>query len=605
MLTFVSRRSARGIQFGLAAFLVIVSGAGCAVAPIARSIIETAQKARGSRPLRSATVDESYARDLLQNASQTTGQSAGLVVAEPVSKNAPREIADFATGCARWLHLHASGHGELGRTPLWGAVADARDLLPRSDLRLTKADAARFASLLGVTHVALGTISGTSARATLSYQLFRTTPKLQALGSPLVAVGTREQIVQKLPQMASSLATSLGIRSGLATPKIAPADFAVLGQAPWKARQPVAPALASRLAALSAREPLAGVLFLRSGNPRAKKAELVSTLASLMKNASGNTIAVADAARFYMADIAPQRNVVTALRTRFPASYLPATSEMQMHLEAGDWAQAQNAAEDAVRAAPQNAGAWLDLQTLLGNYAQSIRNGKYYARMSMKERRAVSTLYPQQLAAALRASQLTPQDSIVWSEVAEAATFNGNTLLADQALWKAQALDKSNPFVYSWGLQMYQPKWGGDRKKLLQIARLAVQHADPNRFPGSDLVEAIFHGGLLQYREELLVAAVKRSPNNAIVNYEYGAIYHYDKRDYKTAEKHYRIALKNAPQYARALGSMGDLYFFVKNDRAGAGRLYRQAVSNAPNDTALRDKLNRFTASTAPATTST
>jgi tetratricopeptide (TPR) repeat protein len=598
----IRHRIARAAGLTLATFCGATLGAGCGVAPVVRSVVETAREVRNLQNPKSATVDESYAQSLIQNpTTQNAKLSPGLVVAEPVAQNASAELVDFGTGCGRWLHLHAGGHGELRQTPLWGQIADARDVLPRTDLRLTNADAARFATLIGVTHLALGTISGDGARATLSYRLYQTQPKLRAVGSPFTASGTHQQIVQKLPQLASGMAKALGVASPrVAAPKIASADFTLLGGVPWKAKfgKPVAPNVASRLAALSSREPLAGVLFLRSGKPRANKPLLAATLSNLMKTAPQNTIAVADVARFYMADIVAHEKVVSGLRKRYPKNYLAATSEMQLQKEAGDWALAQSAAEDAVHAAPQSARAWLDLGTLLSNHAQSVRNSKYAAEMSASERSTVYALYPQQLSAVWRATQLTPQDSLVWSEVAEAATFNGNRGLADTSLWKAHALDKSNNDVYSWGLQMYQPKWGGDQKKLLQIARLAVQHGDPDDFPAFGLVDAIFFGGLKDQREELLAAAVKRSPKNVIVNYEYGALYHYDKADYKTAEKHYRIALAGDPNYARALGSLGDLHFFVKNDRPGAGRLYKQAVANAPGDTSLRDKLTRFTAST-------
>lgn len=600
----VNRHPVLGILFGLSAVLGTVLGSGCGLVPVARSVVQSAREVRDLRQPGADTVDESYARSLLENAGQDAQKSVGVVVAEPVAQNVPRELAEFGVGCGRWLHLHTGGHGELGRTPLWGSVADVRKLLQRPDIRLTSADATRFADLAGVTHIALGTISGTQARTTLSYQLYQTQPKLQKVGSVLTNSGTRDEVIKKLPQMSRSLAKSLGVQSPrVPVPQIAASDFTLLGQVPWKADQPVAANLVLRLAALSAREPLAAVLFLRSGKPRANKAELATALSNLMKHASGNTIAVADVARFYVADIAPHQKVVTGLRARYPKSYLAATSAMQLHKSAGNWKLAQSAAEDAVRAAPQNASAWLDLNALIGSYAQSIRGSAYSAEMTPAQR-VVWQLYPQRLAAAWRATQLTPQDSYAWSEVAEAATFNGNSALADRALWKAYALDKFNNSVYSWGLQMYQPKWGGDRKKLLQIARLAVQYADPHNFPADDLVDAIFYGSLKEYREELLTAAIKRSPTSVIANYEYGALYHYDKRLYKTAEKHYRIALAGDPQYARALGSLGDLHYFVKRDLAGAGRLYQQAVTSDPGDSALRDKLKKFTQSTAPATAS-
>ena len=571
---------------------------GCNAVPIARTVVEAARDAQNSQKTGSRiqfkSVDESYAQSLLASATNAPAPTPGLVVCEPVSQIASGELLDFATGCARWLHLHTSGHGELGQTPLWGRVADARDVLPRADLRLNSADAARFAPLVGATHIALGTIGGDATRATLSYQLYRAQPKMQAQGAPLVASGTREQIIAKLPDIARQLAKSLGVKSPrVALSPLAPADFTLLGSAPWKAKTPVAPAVKARLVELSAREPLAGLLYLRSGKPGANKALFSTALNNLMTTAPQNTVVVADVARFYLDDIAPHHGVITKLRARYPRNYLAATSEMQLQQHLGEWTLAQDAAEDAVRLAPRHSRAWLDLNNLLGDYAQSIRGSKYTSKMTASERRTVFAIYPQQLSAAWRARQLTPQDTNAWSEVALAATFNGNDALADTALWKAHALDKTNNSVYSWGLQMYQPKWGGDGAKLLQIARLAVQNADPDpdNFPADNLVGAIFHGGLKDQREELLTAAIARSPKSAVINYEYGAILHYDKRDYVNAEKHYLVALAGDPQNARALGSLGDLHRFVKNDAPGAERLYKQAIANAPGDTSLSDKL--------------
>lgn len=578
-------RAVRSISFLSVALLAILAAGGCNVVRMARSIEQFTKQQTSTK------VDESYAQSL------TPIQAGpGLVVCEPVARNVSEDTATFGAGCARWVHLHASGHGELGQTPLWGVVADARQLLPRNDLRLTSSDATRFADLAGVTHLALGTISsGPNNSSTLSYQLYQAHPKLQAVGAPVAIKGTHEQIVNALPQLAHTLAQRLGVKSPrVPVPQVTAGELTLMGRAPWKAQGPVDPKIVAQLAALAKREPLAGVLFLRSGSSRKDEKQLTATISNLMTKAGGNTVVVADVARFFINEIPAYQKVIANNHARFPNNYLLATTDMKWQQKAGQWIPAQSAAEDAVRAAPQSARAWLDLSELLSDYAQSIRQGKYYATMNARERQAVSQIYPQRLSVAWHATQLAPQNSYAWSALARAATFEGRDSMADSALWKAHALDKSNNEVYSWGLQMYQPKWGGDKTKLLQIARLAVQYADPDDFPGRNLSDAIFHGGIEEYREELLTAAILRSPKNVVVNYEVGAIYHYNKASYRKAEKYYRIALAGDPKYPRALASLADLYFFVKHDTPTAGRLYRQAVALAPNDTALSDKLQRF-----------
>ena len=52
--------------------------------------------------------------------------------------------------------------------------------------------------------------------------------------------------------------------------------------------------------------------------------------------------------------------------------------------------------------------------------------------------------------------------------------------VADAAFWRAVHADRSDKDAIGWGLELYQPKWGGDTKTLLMIAQMV--EADPNLF---------------------------------------------------------------------------------------------------------------------------
>ena len=54
----------------------------------------------------------------------------GVVVAEPVARQADGTARDFGAGCGRWLQFVLSGHGELGKTPLWSDLDRARQAVP-------------------------------------------------------------------------------------------------------------------------------------------------------------------------------------------------------------------------------------------------------------------------------------------------------------------------------------------------------------------------------------------------------------------------------------------------------------------------------------------
>lgn len=67
-------------------------------------------------------------------------------------------------------------------------------------------------------------------------------------------------------------------------------------------------------------------------------------------------------------------------------------------------------------------------------------------------------------------TELTPSNTYAWLNLAKAAAFNGDSVLADTALWKAIKLEPSNSECYKSGLQLNQPKWYGNPDKLAILA---------------------------------------------------------------------------------------------------------------------------------------
>src|SRR5207249_3842361 len=102
------------------------------------------------------------------------------------------------------------GQGQLSKTPLWEGLDRARKELGRSDLRLKPADTSRLGSILGVTHVATGTVRGSASQCSLTYQMWQISGH-KPVGAALTLSGSAVQVLQQLPTMASTLSRQLGV----------------------------------------------------------------------------------------------------------------------------------------------------------------------------------------------------------------------------------------------------------------------------------------------------------------------------------------------------------------------------------------------------------
>lgn len=571
-----------------------------------------------------------WASGLLNGEEKDSPNPNGLVVAEPQVAAEATALGDFGDGCGRWLHLSAAGQPALGSTPLWGAVDDARHVLKRRDARFSTQNLVPLARILGVSHIATGTLAGREPRLTLEYRVWKM-PQKKTVGAPLRASGTRAQIVAALPNMARELARRAGVR----TPQIAsstgatPDEMTLLGAVAWKAANidsaPVTDATGKKLEAIAARVPLAGLLFLRSGVVGDGYPRWNAVARRMLAQAPNNALVIADIAWQRAMQLEEKPAVLETLRAKYPHNYLLATSAMCRHRVRGDRTNEHKFATQAAINAPRNAGAWMELGDAMSNESQDIRQRRYINQLSRAELRYLNQLYPHWLQAELQAARLDPQSGYAWSGVAVAASFNGQDALADAAYWRSVQLEPHNPSIVGWGLQMFQPKWQGDRQKLLWVAQRV--ETDPKLFDEryQQAMTALAHAGMKAEAQAMLWRAVARyenrvranpkdadahlnfaylaknngdngsqdhtaiehfeaylklRPDDARAHYECGYLQHYKKRTFRKAEMHYRRALQLWPDYADALNSLGDITYYVKRDAKTAEKLYRQAIAN-------------------------
>ena len=539
-----------------------------------------------------ASIDTAYVQSLVP-----LPGGAGLVVCEPVPVAALKGAANWGTDAARWLQVGVAGQPELGKTPLWGVPENARIRLGYPDLKLDAKRAAVLGRSCGVSHVAVGTLSGTPAAATLSYQL-REVNGGKTVGTAKIS-GPLDKLNAQLPALAQQLAKQLKVKAptkiGLSRDEVA-----FLGAPKLKATyrgEHLAPADLARLKKIVDKDALAGVMRQRwSGYGDEKTWQAVAD--SLIKNAPSNALAWGETAYWGPQRLAPVEQTLAALQQKYPDNYL--LNQAGVALERGNEARPLEIdwAEKAVRAAPGNSYAWNDLAKAHSHAAQALRRSRYSRDISGAEWKKLHTFYARYQAAALKATQVEPTDAYAWSTLAQAATFNSDSDGAHVALEKSLALDPRNDEAWDWGMEMTQPKWSGDIDEFVAFTARAANHAADFYFPARDVKDVFTAAGQGGAVKGILQTVVAKDPANPEALTELGAIYHYEDRSYKKAEALYRQALKINPNYALASSTLGDLTYWVHNDPKGAEALYKKAIASEPKNGYYHANLGRLYALT-------
>lgn len=419
----------------------------------------------------------------------------GLLVCEPVATGADASMADFGSGCGRWLHLVAAGQPELGKTPLWSSVEHAVRELHRHDLRLNPEQAVKLPRMLGITHVALGEIKGDARSCTLTYRLWEI-PAKKPVGEPLTVTGTESEVMAALPKLAADMAAALGVRAPKALAGVGETadELRFLGRLPWAPGEELPEDQMKELARIAMH---VSAVADRDKRIRPHRAVLAAML-DLMKCGALEDVTSVNLTSFRLGGVLPENALVMgetarqglrstkaeseglpvaatqALLARFPNNYLLRTAASYHSRLDGKLDEARKAAEIAVRCSTGNPDAWLVLASRISDQADAIRKGRFINEVPQQELQAANRFYEEWIPVSLKAVLVDPQHAYAWHELSTAAAFVGEEPLADRAFWKATELDPGNSKIYEWGIQLYQPKWLGDAKKLEKVARMAV-----------------------------------------------------------------------------------------------------------------------------------
>jgi len=422
----------------------------------------------------------------------------GIQICEPVAPEGSAALADFGSGCGLWLQWSMGFHPELGQTPRWETAIRAQKELHVPRLQLTLAQGSRLVPILGVTHIAVGKITGAPAKCVLTYQLY-SLPAQKAIGLPIKLVGSETQVIAQLPQAARTLLTGLGVAKPHVPASVGatPAELTEIGHYNWYGEAWKTEADQPQIDALSRKLPLASLLSFahhHGGTNREKEA----AARHILQQAAGNFL--------MLGILAPTTENVPQEYARLIDSRMTVPGGANNSVLAyWGFARAHSAEDDlkaaqrVVRLAPRSALAWYCLASKYKTAALTIRGTRVFAALSALEREKLQGLYFREMVAAVHATSLDADYADAWHSLAGAALFADDRERADTAFWRAVELDKNSALYYSWGLEMYQPKWGGDPETLAKVARLAMEATYP---PDADLYSLAYELNAAKFPEE-------------------------------------------------------------------------------------------------------
>jgi tetratricopeptide (TPR) repeat protein len=417
----------------------------------------------------------------------------GILVCEPVARGASLATAAFGAGCGRWLHFWVAGNPELGKTPLWSWMDLVRQELGKPDLRLTRGDLASLPAAAGLTHVALGEIRGSPARCKLRYQLVELSTG-RRVGAPLTVNGGEATVTAGLPQVAREIGQRLGVASPRVPPKVAESasELRALGQLPWYPDDSIPDRQVNLLGRLWQRSALAGLFYAINQAEAKHPGPLRGIATGVDRMVRDHPLVMAEVGRgYYRAEAGFFEFAPKAGLRSHPNSYLLVTATVWYHIASGDFPAAIRAAEHGIRCSPRNPQAWSILGTAYSAWAQAVRQGRFAPQLNQEEGPYCQQLYEREAGADLRAVQADPKNATVWRRLSASAAFAGDREVAEEAFWTAVRLAPRDADLLQWGLELYQPKWYGDRAEAAKVAQLAVAAASgPGWGPGDRVAAA-------------------------------------------------------------------------------------------------------------------
>ncbi len=490
----------------------------------------------------------------------------GIQICEPIAPPGDSQLADFASGCALWLQWSMGFQPELGQTPRFETAARACKELQLPRLRLSMPRADRLYNIMGVTHVAVGEISGSPANCALTYQLFAE-PSRKPVGPPIKLIGSESEVIQQLPAASRKLLANMGVKDQRIPDNVGaePADISELGNYNWYDSSAQTLADQPQIDMLAKALPVAALVsYLHRA--RTSPSQNARVPGQLLDQANGNFLMVG-------AIITNSTRVPEALAAKLDTEVAKLTAPNNSVLAYWPIMRSRTiedriaSTERLVRVAPNSSTAWDILATAHGDQSQALRVSRIAEGLSDKEWDKLNKIYRSWKYSAERAIALDSDYEDGWRQLAMAATFEGDPERAGAAFWKALSLDKTDTRVYTWGLEMFQKKWGGDPHTLDKVARLAVSVTYPERSDIHDLADELRIAGYPSEAKVLFLSSfarakvlVRKYPNDAEYHARLGYFLN-DQGMVQDAVPELEIALKLDPDSELAHYQLGQIAY--------------------------------------------
>lgn len=558
-------------------------------------------------------------------------RQSGIVICEPISAplavdDAPEnDLADFGAGCGRWLFWAVGGLPHLGATPAWSEINEVEARLKRADLRLRADEIVVLSTTLGVNRVATGEIKSLAQAVTLTYQVHQTIVERDGelkeigkrsgvLGAPIVVSGSREEIVEQLPEMARQILLRCGMENApvMAAVGATAAELALCGQAQTSGEIPGA--RREEFGQLASRLPLANLLAVLYESHDDEKSAAQARAQSgkwFLEQAPDNTLMIGEILPLDAASAQEYEAALTRLQREFPGNYNIARAMSHWRELNDNLTSAGVAANDAIGAALFNPFARLYQARLDAAQAQAMRQGRMAADITAQEWKVLRQLYTSWYRDASAATILDATSSPAWTELATASTFCNLGTWADYALNSALQMDPKNVAAYAWGLEMYQPKWTDKGSaKLNKLVARAMQHDDVTILLYQEMVDALDEdpesvknkasAAVLEKALQLFRKASLENPEITELHLEVAGIIMarpipVGAEEIAEARRHLERALELTPESAVANYQMGMLFKIHLADKEQAEKYLRRAAELAPDwpapQAALEDAL--------------
>jgi tetratricopeptide (TPR) repeat protein len=455
------------------------------------------------------------------------------------------------------------------------------------------AETMRVARVCGATHVAVGAFRESAGKSEVSYDLYRVGEGDAKIGTFSCADADKDALVRKLPLLAKELHRALGVVNS-ANPVAAPLQgvnaevLTTLGACADTTTGD--PNLETFLRETGKKVPLAAGLAVFIPALRAAPKDAAPYAGLLLKSMPLNTQAVGSLGYAVPGAISVSAPALYALSDRYRENYLLAHAATWVARTRSDWNRDVVYSTRGAQNAPANPDARLSAGWSLSTQANNLRQGRQAGDMSAAMMVKTVPLYMQWLAETKAATQCDPLYGKAYQRLASAATFAGDRDEADAAMTMARKLNADSPYdTYQWALEMYQPKWGGDPARLLEVA---TEAADASYNSNNETLEIYHKLGQLQFTslkqkmgDRLILESEKTlaaNPKDMYARHLHGSLSH-DRGKRRDALADFEANAQNYPADAAIQFDLGK-HYIARSQFDKAEAPLRKSIALRPRD---------------------